>query len=177
MNKTIEMLFDEHSVIISAVSITDSLNNLRQQNPSAYKAMVRKVIAFLKGYADEYHHYKEEVILFPEMINKNELFGDGIIKEMMDNHKEFRQMIRLIETRLNEGEYELAQKQLETYVKMLLDHIAVENEEIFQAAESLFTDAELENIGFRFQDIDRELGDEKKQSFVEIMNQIRAEIE
>ena len=176
MNKTIEMLFDEHSAITSAVGVTDSLNTLRQQNPSAYKAMVRKMVAFLKGYADEYHHYKEEVILFPEMSKKNELLGDGIIKEMTDNHQEFRRMIKLIETSLNEGEFEIAQKTLEKYVNMLLDHIAVENEEVFQAAESLFTDAELENIGFRFQDIDRELGNEKKESLVEMMNQIRSDM-
>ena len=168
MNKTIEMLFDEHSVIISAFGITHSLNDLRQKNPSAYKAIVRKMVAFLKGYADEFHHYKEEVVLFPEMSKKNELFADGIIMEMTDNHKEFREMIRLIEASLNEGEFEMAQNQLETYANMLLDHIAVENEEVFQAAESLFTDAELENIGFRFQDIDRELGNEKKNHWLKL---------
>ena len=176
MNKTLEMLYDEHSVITNAVGITDSLNTLRQQNPSAYKAAVRKVIAFLKGYADEYHHYKEEVILFPEMSKKNELFEGGIIKEMTDNHQEFREMIKLIEASLNEGEFETVQKNLEKYVNMLLDHIAVENEEVFHAAESLFTEAELENIGFRFLDIDRELGNEKKESLAEIMNQMKSDM-
>ena len=168
------MLYEEHSIIISAVGITESLNEVRQQNPTAYKAMVRKMITFLKGYADEYHHYKEEIILFREMSKKNELFENGIIKEMTDNHEEFRGMIRLIEKNLDEGEFEQSQKNLEKYVNMLLDHIAVENEEVFQAADSLFTEAELENIGFRFQDLDRELGEAKKESLVELMDQIRA---
>lgn len=173
MNKNTEILYDENTVIKDAIGITDSLNTLRQQNPSAYKAAVRKLITFLVGYVDGYHYYKEENILFPEMIGKDELLKDGIIKKMLDNHKEFRGMIKLIENSLNEGEFEMVQNQLQTYTTKLLAHLVIENEKVFQATEILFNDAELENTGTRFQDIDKELGIEKKESLVEVMNEVR----
>ncbi len=62
-----------------------------------------------------------------------------------------------------EKKYEAAQHQLEQYAEALFDHIAVENEEVFQAAASLFSDAELEKISFRFLDCDRDLGTGRKE--------------
>ena len=172
MNKAIETLYNEHDIIISAVGITGSLKALREQNPEAYEAKVRELIVFLRGFADEFHHYKEEIGLFPEMSKKHEMLEGGILREMFDNHEEFREMLRNIESRLDHKEYEKAQKQLETYVNMLLDHIAVENDEVFQIAETLFNESELENIGFRFQDVDREIGEEKKIVLLKLADEI-----
>jgi hemerythrin-like domain-containing protein len=177
MNNAIEMLYGEHEIIISALSITQTLKGLSDQKPEEYEETVRKLLVFLRGFADEFHHYKEEMILFPEIAKKNELLAEGVIKEMIENHEDFREMIQNIDDRLKEKEYEKAQKQLEAYVNMLLDHIAVENEELFQAAESLFTPAELENINYRFHDIDREFGNAKKVYLVELAELIREDFE
>src|ERR1035437_8826152 len=118
MSKALEMLYGEHDVIISAVGITDSLKNQLLQNASSYEINIRHLIHFLKRYADHYHHFKEETILFPAMSKKNEILEDGIIKEMEDHHEEFREMIKSIEICLDKKEFDIAQKQLELYVTM-----------------------------------------------------------
>ena len=43
-----------------------------------------------------------------------------------------------------------------------MDHIAVENDELFVLAESLMDEDELETIFFKFKDIDMELGEDGK---------------
>jgi hemerythrin-like domain-containing protein len=92
---------------------------------------------------------------------------------MFENHSDFREMIKNIETSLDEKKYPQAQQQLEQYTEALLDHIAVENDEVFQTAESLFSEEELEKIYYRFEDCDRELGNAKKEELKELADTLR----
>ena len=67
------------------------------------------------------------------------------------------------------------QELLTGYINDLLDHIAVENDELFIMAESLFNEDELERMYFLFQDIDMELGQVRKQELVDSIKQMASE--
>lgn len=173
MNKTIRVLYDEHDIIVNAIDAAKQLKSQVGKNDKQYEQNVRDLIDFFRNYADNYHHHKEEQILFPAMKKKNELLADGVLKEMLDNHEEFREMIKNIEKSLNEKNYPEAQKQLEAYSEALLDHIAVENDEVFQMAETLLTEVETEKMLYDFEDADIELGSGKKQEYEELANLLR----
>jgi len=172
MNKAVTLLFDEHEIILEAIEIAKGLRDSIEK-PEAYERKTSELISFFREYADKYHHYKEEEVLFPEMIKANELLESGVVKEMLDNHVDFREMIREVESFTNSKNYEQAQNTLEAYVEALSDHIAVENEEVFEIATTLFNEKELENIFFRFKDIDLELGENNKERLREKLGNIR----
>jgi len=176
MDKSMKILYDEHDIIVNAIDTARQAKSLIGKDDSRYENSIRSLINFFRSYADKFHHYKEEIILFPEMNKKNELLADGVIKEMFDNHDDFREKIRNIEASLNEKKYLQAQQQLEAYTEALLDHIAVENDEVFQMAETLFSEDELEKIYFRFEDCDRELGNDRKKELVELSEELRKNI-
>lgn len=173
MNTYLKLLYDEHSIIINAIDVAKESESLIGKDDVLYEKTIRSLIDFFRNYADKYHHNKEEMILFPEMEKKNEMLQDGVIKEMFDNHEEFREMIAIIEQNLDAKNFIETQKKLNAYGEALLDHIAVENEEVFQMAESIFDDDELERISFRFLDSDRELGDRRKEELREIISEFR----
>lgn len=162
MTEAIKTLFDEHEVIMEAIHLAKQSEELIAEDKEQYEKTVRALIRFFRYYADGYHHYKEEQILFPEMSKKNELLEDGVIKEMLENHEDFRDMMGNIEKLLDAKDYARAQQQLNKYTEAMLDHIAVENDEVFHSAETLMDEDELEKINFRFMDCDREVGDEQK---------------
>lgn len=172
MNNPINVLTDEHILITKACQISEKIGKLIGKKDEEYENTARKLISVFKEYGDTYHHFKEEQLLFPEMNKKNELLEDGIIKEMFENHECFRELLKEIEKFLDKKDFLRAQQQLHIYTEALLDHIAVEDDEVFQIAESLFTPGELENIYFRFMDCDNELGQEKKKHFEQIVQQI-----
>ena len=176
MNTYLKLLYDEHSIIINAIDVAKESESLIGKDDERYEKTIRTLINFFRNYADKYHHNKEEMILFPEMEKKNEMLQDGVIKEMFDNHEEFREMIKDIEQNLDAKNFIETQKKLNAYGEALLDHIAVENEEVFQMAESIFDDDELERISFRFLDSDRELGDKRKEELREIADSLSKEI-
>jgi len=66
-------------------------------------------LIFFRNYADKFHHYKEEKLLFPMMCEKNEMLQDSIVEEMLENHREFRRLVKQIEDSLLSGNYEQVQ--------------------------------------------------------------------
>ncbi len=156
-----KVLYDEHEVILSAVEIAKDSENLLNKNPEKWKEFCIKLIYFFRHYADKYHHHKEEELLFQKISEENEVMGMNIIAEMLENHEDFREYISDIEDSL-EVDVKIAFSKLIDYCENLSDHIAAENEELFISAETLLSQHDLETMMFQFQDIDRDLGEERK---------------
>lgn len=173
MSPYLQILYDEHEVIVNALDVVQQAKFLIDKDEAQYEKTIRQLLDFFRNYADKFHHHKEEIILFPEMNKRNELLQDGVVKEMFNNHEDFREVLRKVEKYLDEKNYERVQQQLDYYSEALLDHIAVENDEVFQMAETLFSDDELEKISHRFDDADRELDSGKKEQYPEMIDNLR----
>lgn len=176
MNDPIKVLYDEHDIISTVIEAARNSSALLGQDEARYEQTVRRMIDFFRNYADKFHHHKEEEILFPEMCKRNEMLQSGVIQEMLEHHTEFREMIASIESFLDKKNYMRASQQLNIYCEALLDHIAVENDEVFQMAESLFTPNELDGMYFRFSDCDKDLGESKKQELAKMADEIMKEL-
>ncbi len=162
MNEVVKVLTREHENIKRAIDNTHALfADIEAGNVDISEMNER--ITFFRTYADGYHHHKEEEVLFPEMIKRNEMLEYGVIHEMLQNHEDFREMLADLEEAVNASDIQGAKKKFEAYSEALLEHIAVEDEEVFQIAETIMSEDELLTILYRFEDCDRELGvDEKK---------------
>ena len=169
MSNSLKMLFDEHDVITKAACLAKNAECLIGTNNEEYELTISELIRFFRVYADQYHHHKEEEILFPEMAKKSELLAEGILAEMLDNHEYFRETLRNIEANLQNQNYPEAAILVNEYTEALLDHIAVENAELFLSAYNLFSEDELDNIYFRFIDLDSVLGESKKKDFTDLL--------
>jgi len=176
MNDSLKILYDEHEIIVNALDAAKQLGAMIGKDNMMYEKNALRLIHFFRDYADTFHHFKEEEILFPEMAKRNELLAGGVIQEMLDNHSGFREVLRTIEKSVEEKDFPRAQMELEQYAEDLLNHIAVENEEVFQIAESLFSETELENMKFRFDDCDRDLGEKKKQELADFAGSLRKQL-
>jgi hemerythrin-like domain-containing protein len=174
MNNTnpIQVLINEHDVIVTAEEIINLINNTWQQNEEKYIENVKKLILFFREYSDEFHHKKEEDILFKELMNNPDFLLKDIISELENHHEMFRETVVEIEEAINNKEFEKAQKKLNSFINDLLDHIAVENDELFSMAESLYDEDELKRIFFLFEDKERELGVERKAALADSLKTI-----
>lgn len=161
-NNPLRVMYAEHDIIVKAESIIESLDKVWETDEEKYKEVVAKLITFFREYADEYHHRKEEEVLFPAVYNHPDFVLQGIIDEFEQHHESFRDYTQEVEVAIAEGDYEKSYKELNNYLQDLLDHIGAENDELFALAESLMDDDELETIFFKFKDIDMELGEDRK---------------
>lgn len=168
MNKTIEVLDSEHRLISKVIDKAKiAIDEIKKGNSEINGLL--QYIDFFREYADKYHHNKEEKILFPEMVKRNEILEFGVIQEMMENHEDFREMLEELEEHIKNNDLENTEKKFNEYTEALLEHIAVEDEEVFQIAETLLSENELETIFYLFQDSDRELGENIKSNWTNIL--------
>lgn len=164
----IQVLMDEHEVISLAENVIQSIDNLWGTDEAKYAEKVNKLLEFFREYSDGFHHHKEEEVLFKELKDHPDFLLDEIITELEEHHETFRETVVEIEQAINQKEWPEAQRLLNSYVNDLLDHIAVENDELFLMAESIFSEEELERMYFLFEDIDRELGKDRKLELAEM---------
>jgi len=73
--------------------------------------------------------------LFKEFNDNPDFFLDDIITELEEHHEMFRNTVNDIEKTLSDEDFEKTQSLLSRYMNNLLDHIAVENDELFSMAE------------------------------------------
>ena len=173
-NNPIQLLMAEHEVITEAGQVVSGLEKIWRKDGELYEKILRELLSFLRKYSDGFHHRKEEEVLFPALKNNQEFMPLGLLDEMEEHHQLFRDQVSNIESALDQQKYELAQAELDRYFNDLLDHIAVENDELFVIAESLFNDQDLEKIYFRCKDLDLELGEGLKQELEACLPRLKA---
>jgi len=161
-NNPIGVLMHEHGVIQQLEPVIKSLKGLWLSDTEAYKLSITEILRFLKDYSDGYHHQKEEEVLFPALTDHPDFILESVLDELLEHHENFREYAADMSIALNEQRWEDVQNILEKYYDQLLDHIAIENDELFIMAENLFSERELEEMFFHFADKDRELGKLRK---------------
>ncbi len=174
-NKATALLYKEHEVIEDALSAVDAIVQSDIEGPS-FRNKAKRLIEFFREYGDTFHHQKEEQLLFPAMAARNELVGESVIGEMLENHTEFREMLKRAQDCLDAEDDKGAKEELTEYSGLLRDHIAVENDELFPMADSLFTEAEAQMMGHRYQDVDRDLGSERKSELITLVDSVNREV-
>ncbi len=171
-----QLLMQEHDIILKAGPVIRTLATLASSNPETYAEKLDQLLSFFVRYSDQYHHYKEEQVLFQQLRDNPEFMLTDIIEELEDHHESFRDSVRLIREAMEQKNWPQAQQLLEQYFERLQDHIAIENDELFHMTENLFTRAELERMYFLFEDVDRELGLSGKEQLVKDLEGMRIDI-
>lgn len=161
-NDPITLLLHEHEIISSARDVITEADRLWIKDEESYEEVLRALMFFFGKYSDGFHHQKEEMALFPALKNHPDFHPQELLDELENHHRIFRDRIGRMQRALDDKKFEDVQSELTAYWNELLDHMAVENDELFVMTESLLGEADLERMYFRFKDIDHELGEDLK---------------
>lgn len=159
----IPILEREHALIEQALGLLGSVAaNLGQDRPVAGEH-VSALLAFLRNFADQRHHMKEEETLFPLLEQNGIARVGGPIGVMLHEHEQGRTMIRIMEGLLPElGAPGEPRRQFarvaSSYAGLMRDHIAKENNCLFPMAQTVLTDSDRQELeaAFERQDGDAE---------------------
>lgn len=136
---SIEILMAEHQIILKKLA---GLKELLPTLAVPDLHLVSKYMDFIRIYADEYHHAKEEKILFPWMIEQNPAFEFGPIGCMIKEHELGRKLIQnavciLEKENISGEEIEALKDLLGNFITVLADHIGKEDNVLYQMAEEM----------------------------------------
>jgi hemerythrin-like domain-containing protein len=121
---------------------------------------VEHAIEFIRGFADSYHHAKEEDLLFPAMERVGIPRNDGPVAVMLAEHDEGRAFVgkaaEAVE-RLRAGDASarpVIAANLRNYAGLLDNHIEKENQILYPMADARFTPDDQTQLAEGFQQTD-----------------------
>jgi hemerythrin-like domain-containing protein len=133
--------------------VVDSLDINSEEN----KQTILDGVDFIRSYADQYHHAKEEKILF-NYFDENL----SIIKVMLEDHEKARMHVKVILDAMKRGDSDEVTKHLEGYREILTEHIKKEDEILYPLIDEKLSTTQIGQLFSKFKDVDQQFGDTPK---------------
>lgn len=164
----VAMLMTEHRLIERVIGVMRRTADGIARGTGVDPRRVATIAEFLRAYADECHHGKEEDILFAaltrrELSSDDAHMMDGLIQEHAWARKTTRRLTDS-EIRYSTGETDAlddVRRSLIGLAEMYPRHIEKEDTGFFPASRSYFSDAEWERMAEAFREFDRRLVHER----------------
>lgn len=149
-----QILFAEHVNILKALVAAEKATVKLESSDDYAREFWTNLIVFLKEYADNIHHVKEERLFLPEMQKQNEDFAKMVIKILQDHGKgrEFVKDLEDASQKYLSGEKfakNLMINAIRNYIALLRPHIVLENIN-FPKAEAKFSKEAIEKMSLEF---------------------------
>ncbi|MFW5744644.1 MAG: hemerythrin domain-containing protein [bacterium] len=157
-------LMVEHRLIERVINAIRNEKKRLEDGGDFHPPAIDLLVDFMRTYADDCHHGKEEDILFDEMDEKKLSDEDReLLDDLIEEHTIARRTTgELVEARnaLADGDRDKLTVVLEKF-QVLLDlypqHIEKEDKRFFPNSEEYFSDEELDEMLARFYDFDMEM--------------------
>ena len=161
--KPTEILLQEHRVIEVALSCLERLTDLALENGSLDTDPAENALEFIRGFADQCHHHKEEDRLFTAMVDKGLPRDGGPIAVMLAEHEQGRAFVRGMAENIegagngDDASLRAFAENARGYVELLRGHIQKEDNILFPMANNLFSDDEQKALLAEFKSVEAEL--------------------
>ena len=139
--KSLEILKKEHGLIRHALDIFSLAQEELEMGECPPKEFFEKAVEFSRTFADRFHHFKEEYLMFGLLAEKKEGFYDGEIGALRYQHERGRKCIDEIENSI-EGYSQhdaiattMLLENLAAYIALLKLHIYIEDHIFFRMVE------------------------------------------
>jgi hemerythrin-like domain-containing protein len=155
--KAIEILVEEHKLISTGLELltTAAEKIVRGQNPP--KEFFEKAITFTRKFTNEFHHYKEEIVMFGLLAQKHEGAIDAEIERLRSQHEALHNYMTEISHSLeaysqgSESETRRLHRNLGDYIHALRGHIVAENRIFYPMVAKTLTDDEKDMLATEFE--------------------------
>jgi hemerythrin-like domain-containing protein len=157
----IDQMRDEHGGIKEMLRILDKFCERLENGEAADLDDGAAMIEFLQVYADKFHHEKEERLIFPLLEKLGVPRTGGPIEILLEDHDQGRAYVRGMAEALEclrAGDGEAVRSFAEharNYIRLLTEHIEVEDEAIFDMAEMRLSAAQLEQLAAEFATVEK----------------------
>ncbi|MFH1317306.1 MAG: hemerythrin domain-containing protein [Candidatus Woesearchaeota archaeon] len=153
-SETSRILSKEHENILKVVVALESeIEQLKDMDIDT--AFFKKVIDFIKNYADKFHHSKEEDILFKEF---NRSAEEGCVhcnpvEQMLVEHDEGRHNVKMIEEGLAENNKDKLARGARGYIDLIREHIFKEDNILYPMADEALSEEVEKSMLKKFKEI------------------------
>ena len=156
--EAIAILMEEHRLIERGLDAMDAwVTTLGSGSESNHKAELARFVSFIRGFADAYHHSKEEDILFVAMVDHGFPRDVGPIPVMLREHDQGRSLVSVLEglakqpATWSEQDRDTLARTVREFTALLRQHIQKEDQILYPMADTRLPEPVKEEMSRRFQ--------------------------
>jgi hemerythrin-like domain-containing protein len=137
-----ENLMKEHQLILKYIDLMERYAELSINNAQSSMLLERTscFIAFIHEFADNFHHAKEENILFRYLVVPGVLTHCNPIPQMLSEHSKARELVQNMENALHTNDIAKLESNIAQYAKLLREHIYKEDNILYPMGERGLSD-------------------------------------
>ena len=158
--KATRCLREEHQVILRVLGCFEIALRETRETGVVDGPTFEKFVEFFRGFADHCHHCKEEDRLFPVLVSAGIPKEGGPIGCMLAEHEQARAFVRSIAEQLapaGQGDAAAIQfvlDQGELYIDLLRNHIAKEDNVLFNMADGVLDEPAVEDLAKAYGEVE-----------------------
>jgi len=163
VSKPIDVLMSEHRLIEQVLGSLESFAIAVEGGLAVERPLVSDYAGFFRGFADAYHHGKEEDILFQRMIERGFPTESGPLAVMLHEHTQGRARVAVLrQVGQAEGEVDAAERaallsSANEFIPLLRQHIIKEDRILYPMALQMLTGPELDQMETAFEAFEKRL--------------------
>jgi hemerythrin-like domain-containing protein len=164
MSAPFHILKHEHRVIERSLRALEGICFRLKAQVDVPITDILHLLDFISGFANGYHHFKEERYLFPVLQHQGITWEGGVLEAIEEEHRIERELVPklLFATKgLEEKEAAAIETFTETaqkYVKHLIGHMRHEDATLFRLAEELLAAADKDALYHDFKHAETDVG-------------------
>lgn len=162
-----EGLMEDHQVILRMCKVISSMANRIEDGDEVDPEDMKKVVAFIRNFADSCHHGKEEELLYPRAGERGVPIDGGPIQVMLIEHDQGRESTRGMAeaaNRVTDGDTEAAlvfAGNARSYAELLVPHIDKEDNILYPMCDEVLSDIDQQDLEVKFEQVEKEkMGDQ-----------------
>lgn len=154
--KPTDLLRQEHRAIERALNVLERELRLAERGGQIRFKIIRDALRFIRSFADQCHHSKEEELLFPAMERKGFPRSAGPLAVMLQEHDAGRSHVRAMDESLERCEKGESQAlatftlHARAFIGLLRDHIQKEDQVLFVMADQHLSSADQAELSIEF---------------------------
>jgi len=162
----IQQMTAEHRHIETVIQFLQGAVAALEQPKSLPVGPLREAVEFLRVYADQRHHQREEALFFPLLVKRGVPPQGCPIGGLNNDHAKGRAFASALEEKISAYEQQqpgaaaALRQTLQEVIQLYRHHLWMEDAMVFPMAERLLSEADNQELLARFADLDRALGPE-----------------
>jgi len=161
MKTALKILSDEHQNILKVIDALLRECDSLESSSKIDKNFFIKAIGFIEGYADKFHHAKEEDILFVELCKDEVQMHCNPTQQMLHEHDLGRKFIKELKNGIKKDKKDKIIKNARGYAHLLQDHIFKEDKILYPMADKSLSQSVKNDILNKFKQVEMELDKDK----------------
>ena len=183
MSDFIHELTHDHRVIQQVAAGMSAVAELLDSGNQVDPSVLSDLVQFLRVFADQYHHEKEEQFLFPLLATKGNVSTRRELESLEREHRSAKQLVGQLAKAAAVYVHNPAAVRyrvidlLQQLVELYPAHIWKEDFLLFPLAQQNLSQNEQQHLKEKFEDVEREMGEDVHAGFEMLARKLKALVE